>query len=51
MTEQKAPAWFTMLEEGLEKDAIRRYIDQGGSYDSWAYMAPELKALYYSEGE
>ncbi|UVK63875.1 hypothetical protein SEA_LILYPAD_71 [Gordonia phage LilyPad] len=50
MTEQ-APAWFTMLEEGPEKRAIRNFYKAEGNYSSWGYMAPELKAFYYEEGE
>lgn len=40
--------WYKGLKDGSrEKLAVDRFLATGGKLNSWAYMAPELKAPYY----
>ncbi|QNJ55387.1 hypothetical protein SEA_LITTLEFELLA_76 [Gordonia phage LittleFella] len=44
------PDWYTYLDPNSpEKKAIDRFLSGGGKIDSWGYMAPELKAVYYEK--
>ncbi|AWY06177.1 hypothetical protein PBI_SUZY_73 [Gordonia phage Suzy] len=49
---ENPPEWYLSLaDDSPEKIAIDRYIGMGDSLNSWGYMAPELKELYYDKKE
>ncbi|QOC56221.1 hypothetical protein SEA_MADI_75 [Gordonia phage Madi] len=52
MADEQLPEWYLSLaDDNPEKIAIDRFVGLGGSLNSWGYMAPELKAMYYEKKE